>query len=77
MRKFYVFSAVMALVMAFAVSNVIANPKIQQQHAGKKKDGKAVNCGYCHTANKIEKKKGQNVKALEKKPACLGAGCHQ
>ena len=77
MRKFYIFSAVMALVMAFTVSSVMGNPAIQQKHAGKKKDGKAVNCGYCHTANKIEKKKGQNHIALEKKPACLGPGCHK
>ncbi len=77
MRKFYLFSVVMAMVMAFAVSNVIANPKINKQHAGKKKDGKNVNCAYCHTANKIAKKKGQNVKALEKAPACLGPGCHK
>ncbi len=77
MRKFYIFSAVMALVMAFAVSNVMGNPEIQKKHSGKKKGDKAINCGYCHTANKIEKKKGQNVKALEKAPACLGPGCHK
>ncbi len=77
MKKFHIFSAVMALAMAFAVSNIMANPAIQKQHAGKKKDGKNVNCGYCHTANKIEKKKGPNVKALEKKPAWLGPGCHK
>ncbi|MBN1496811.1 MAG: hypothetical protein JXA07_08590 [Spirochaetes bacterium] len=79
MRKFYLFCSALVIVVAFSAASIMANPAIMKKHAGKKKDGKSVNCGYCHTAAngaKIEKKKGQNLKALEKHPTCVGAGCH-
>jgi hypothetical protein len=77
MRKFYMFSAAVLIITAFTAANLMANPEIMKKHAGKKKDGKNVNCAYCHTGAKIAKKGGQNVKALEKMPACLGPGCHK
>jgi hypothetical protein len=77
MRKFYLFCATLLVIVAFSAASIMANPAIMKKHAGKTKDGKAVNCGYCHTANNIEKKKGQDHIALEKKPACMGAGCHK
>ncbi len=77
MRKFYMFSAALLIIAAFTTANLMANPEIQKKHAGKQKDGKNVNCAYCHTGAKIEKKGGQNRAALEKKPQCLGPGCHK
>lgn len=77
MRKFYMFSATLLVIAAFSVASLMANPEIMKKHAGKSKGGKNVNCIYCHTTAKIEKKAGQNKKALEKKPECLGSGCHK
>lgn len=76
MRKFYLFSAALTMIVAFSIASVMANPTIMKQHAGKKKDGKNINCGYCHTGSKIEKKKGQNLAALKQLPGCKGQGCH-
>ncbi|MBN2161031.1 MAG: hypothetical protein JW807_16700 [Spirochaetes bacterium] len=76
MRKFYLFSAALAMIVAFSVSSVMGNTGIMKKHAGKKKDGKSINCGYCHTGQKIEKKKGQNMAALKQLPGCKGSGCH-
>ena len=77
MRKFYLFSTALLIITAFTAANLMANPEIMKKHAGKQKDGKNVNCAYCHTGAKIEKKGGQDHKALEKKPQCQGSGCHQ
>ena len=77
MRKFYLFCTAVLMIVAFSAASIMANPAIMKKHAGKSKDGKVVNCGYCHTAAKIEKKKGQNHAALEKGPTCVGAGCHK
>ena len=77
MRKFYMFSAALLMITAFSIANLMANPEIMKKHAGKSKDGKNVNCAYCHTFAKIEKKAGQNKQALTKKPECLGSGCHK
>jgi hypothetical protein len=76
MRKFYMFFAALLFIAAFTTVNLMANTEIQKKHAGKKKDGKAVGCAYCHTSAKIEKKKGLNLAALKKMPQCLGSGCH-
>jgi len=77
MRKFYMFSAALLIIAAFSIANLMANPEIMKKHAGKSKDGKNVNCMYCHNTAKIEKKGGQNKQALMKKPECLGSGCHK
>jgi hypothetical protein len=77
MRKFYMFAVSLLIIAAFSAVSLMANPEIMKKHAGKSKDGKNVNCGYCHTGAKIAKKGGQNHKELEKMPACLGAGCHK
>ena len=77
MRKFQMFFAALLVIAAFSVANLMANPAIMKKHAGKSKGDKKVNCAYCHNTAKIEKKAGQDVKALEKNPACLGSGCHQ
>ena len=59
--------------------SIFANPQIMKQHAGKKKDGKAINCMYCHGNNAnpgIAKQGGQNKAQLMQKPGCKGQGCH-
>lgn len=60
----------------FAASVLLANPAIQTKHKGVKKDGKMINCAYCHNTAKIEKKKGADINAINKNAACMGAGCH-
>jgi hypothetical protein len=75
MRKFHLFAAALAIIAAFAVST-FANPTIMKKHAGLKKDGKAINCGYCHTTVGIQKKGGQNVVQLKQNAGCKGQGCH-
>jgi hypothetical protein len=78
MSKFHLFAAALVFIAAFTVST-LANPTIMQKHAGKKKDGKAINCMYCHgnNANKlIEKRGGQNMAQLKQRPGCKGPGCH-
>jgi hypothetical protein len=63
--------------IVFAASALFANPAIQTKHKGLKKDGKMINCAYCHNTGKIEKKKGAaDMNAINKKAACMGAGCH-
>ncbi len=49
----------LVLLAAFCTSSIaLANTDIQKKHKGLKKDGKMINCAYCHTTAKIEKKKG-------------------
>jgi hypothetical protein len=75
----FIFSMVMCMSAAGVYSNAIINSK----HAGMKaRDGKAINCGYCHGA--IAKQKGQNLmkgqakyRSLAQKPSCGGGGCHR
>ncbi len=73
------FFLVMLMISAVAFSNV----KISAKHKDLTKDGKKINCTFCHTDNKIEKKKGQykddklNGKALSKIKSCAGAKCHK
>ncbi len=71
---------VLLMISAAAFSNV----KISAKHKDLSKDGKKVNCAYCHTGDlKIEKKKGQtdgkklNGTALSKIKSCAGSDCHK
>ena len=67
----------MVLLALFCVSSVaLANPEIQKKHKGLKKDGKMINCGYCHTSAKIKKEKGYGIALVNKNSMCMGAGCH-
>ena len=72
------------LVMLMISSVAFSNVKISAKHKDKMKDGKKVNCLYCHAGDsKIEKKKGQiqgqklNGVALSKIKSCAGADCHK
>lgn len=64
------------MVALFTATSVTANPQIQAKHKGLKKDGKMINCTYCHTTAKIEKKKGYNINNANKNALCMGSGCH-
>jgi hypothetical protein len=78
MRKFYLFATALVFMTAFTVST-LANPEIMGKHKGKQKDGKNINCVYCHGNNAnplIEKKGGQNKAQLKQRPGCKGPGCH-
>jgi len=51
---------VLLVVLMFSAT-AFSNVKISGKHKDLSKDGKKVNCAYCHTDNaKIEKKKGQS-----------------
>ncbi len=72
------------LVLLMITGAAFSNVKISAKHKDLTKDGKKVNCSYCHTSGqKVEKKKGQvNGKALNgvkfsKIPSCAGSDCHK
>ncbi len=72
------------LVFLMIAGAAFSNVKISGKHKDLSKDGKKVNCGYCHTGEmKIEKKKGQfqdkklNGVALAKIKSCAGSDCHK
>ena len=74
---------VFLVVLMFSVS-AFSNVKISAKHKDLTKDGKKVNCAYCHTdVAKIEKKKGQmdgkklNGASLAKNKSCAGKDCHK
>jgi hypothetical protein len=62
---------------------LFSNPAIMGKHKDQLKDGKKVDCGYCHqTGLKIPQKKGQikdsklNGKKYSQIKGCNGKGCH-
>lgn len=73
------------LVLLMIAGAAFSNVKISAKHKDKMKDGKKVNCAFCHTDSKIEKKKGQmsannkvfNGTNLSKIKNCAGADCHK
>lgn len=73
-----------AVILMLAVATAgFSNVAISGKHKNMTKDNKKVDCAYCHTGEKIEKKKGQmannkfNGKALSKIKACAGKDCHK
>ena len=65
------------LLTLFVSATLMATVPIGKKHKGlTHPGGDKVNCAYCHTKHKIEKKKGQDLDALKKKPSCAGEGCH-
>ncbi len=89
MRKYFLLSAMVLLIGAFSLSDLLGNTQIQKKHAGLKKNGKGVNCIFCHgtaadqknpqalkTKGLVMKAKGQNTVQMKKLKSCLGAGCH-
>ena len=73
MRKigFVIFAGVV-----FITSLLIANTTIQGKHNGLKKDGKTLNCAFCHTTSVIKKEAGQGMGIVNNNTNCQGSGCH-
>ncbi len=70
------FMAIMVVLMTVSVM-VLANPKMNKSHVGKKGKGEAkINCVYCHKTAGIAKKKGQDVEAHKKNALCAIGKCH-
>ncbi len=75
------FSFIITVILISGIA--FSNPQIASKHKDLSKDGKKVNCLYCHTDAKIEKKKGQlkdkvlNGVPLSKKKTCAGTACHK
>ncbi len=73
---------VLLVLLMFSVT-AFSNVKISGKHKDMKKDGKSVNCAFCHTDAKIEKKKGQlngkklNGVAFAQNKSCAGKDCHK
>lgn len=74
---------ILLVLIMFSVT-AFSNVKISGKHKDLKKDGKTVNCAYCHTGDaKIEKKTGQvnakklNGVAFSKISSCAGSTCHK
>lgn len=72
------------LVLLMITGAAFSNVKISAKHKNSTKDGKKVNCAYCHTSvMKIEKKKGQikgealNGVNFSKIKSCAGKDCHK
>jgi len=81
--------SIIVLTGFFSTTALYANSQIQSKHKNMKKDGKTVNCAYCHTQAKIAKldaKKGETPKfkkgagwdlsKVDKISLCTGSGCH-
>jgi nitrate/TMAO reductase-like tetraheme cytochrome c subunit len=84
MEVFMIKKISILLVFLMVAGAAFSNVKISGKHKDKMKDGKKVNCGYCHTGEmKIEKKKGQvqgqklNGVAFSKIKSCAGSDCHK
>lgn len=80
MKKVMIVLAVVSLSSAALFSN----PAIMGNHKDALKDGKKLDCGYCHmTGLKIPQKKGQiqdgklNGKKFSQITGCNGKGCHK
>ncbi len=80
MKKFLLIVCIFFTATSVSFSNI----KINNTHKDKEKDGKKINCSYCHSSGpKILQKKGQlkgnllNGVALGKINGCAGKGCHK
>jgi hypothetical protein len=74
MKKYFFTALVMTAAITLTVS---ADPRLQKKHSGMNKNGKAINCGYCHNQAKIEKKKGAApIGMVNTNINCTNAGCH-
>lgn len=74
MKKLAV-AVALALTTLLVCASLFATVPINKKHSGLERGGAKINCAYCHTKHKVEKKK-QDMDALKKKPFCAGAGCH-
>jgi len=72
------FMATILGIFVLTGMSVMANSKLMMSHKKIKGAIQIAKCTDCHNAvTKIEKKKGQDYKAVLKTPSCAGAGCHK
>jgi len=71
------------ILMIISTVTVYSNTKLAGKHKYMEKDGKKIDCIYCHSGDvKIEKKKRQlkdytlNGVELSEIKSCSGSGCH-
>jgi hypothetical protein len=84
MNKKTVFAVIILFSVLFTAAVLYASPAISSQHLNMEKNGKKVNCAYCHSnpVFKIEQEKGQlgkdslNGVPFSKIKTCAGSGCH-
>jgi Zn/Cd-binding protein ZinT len=81
MSRLTAFSLILMLVISTAS---FSNVTIMGKHKNFTRDGKKINCNYCHAGSvKLEKKKGQfadgkvNGKKRSQMKACAGKDCHK
>lgn len=84
MKNLSYFVAITVFVILVSGAMLYASPKINSKHLNMEKNGKKINCAWCHSnpVFKIEQKKGQlgkdtlNGVAFSKIKTCAGSGCH-
>ena len=71
------------IMILFSTAVVYSNTKLSAKHKYLEKDGKKVDCKYCHSGDlNIKKKKNQlkgdtlNGVAFSQIKSCAGEGCH-
>ncbi|NLV68398.1 MAG: hypothetical protein GXY14_12075 [Spirochaetes bacterium] len=81
MSRLTAFSLILMLVISTAG---FSNVGIMGKHKNMTKDGKKIDCNYCHAGSvKLAKKKGQsangkvNGKKMSQMKACAGKDCHK
>ncbi len=76
MNKFT--AAFISGIVILSAITIMANTKLMTAHKAYKGARAITKCGDCHNnTTKLEKKKGQNYKALFKTASCAGQGCHK
>ena len=75
--------SLLILMIMISTAVVHSNTKLGSKHKYLEKDGKKINCTYCHAGDaKIDKKKNQlknytlNGVEFSKIKSCAGQGCH-
>ena len=75
-------ASILFVITMFVSTAIFSNTAIFSKHSGKIKDGKKINCDYCHKDAGIKKEKGQfkdglvNGKKRSDMKTCNGSGCH-
>ena len=72
------FAAVISGVLVLSAASLMANSKLLKAHKGYKGAKTISKCADCHNeTTKLERKKGQDYKAIQTTSSCAGAGCHK
>ena len=72
--KHLLFLVVFATMFVSALA--FGDKKMNKIHKGMEKDGKKINCVYCHKDTNIPKE-GTDFNKHMKNPSCAGENCHK